>query len=161
ELEIMWLIFYVIMLYKSGSNLNYQKQCVFKVILSMTILPVTTSAEIQPWKGNPWEGNPWEGDPWEGSTFEGEEEKEEWVEKEETNQLDPEVLEKLKEEGLGKEETEKLKNIENLENIKYTDPALWEFLTNGKEVENYFKRVGIGLKDTFVGLWGRDEKGNK
>ncbi|MCP3738036.1 hypothetical protein, partial [Rossellomorea sp. BNER] len=25
-LEIMWLIFYVIMLYKSGSNLNYQKQ---------------------------------------------------------------------------------------------------------------------------------------
>ncbi|MCP3742448.1 hypothetical protein [Rossellomorea sp. BNER] len=135
--------------------------CTFMAILllSMTILPVTTSAEIQPWKGNPWEGNPWEGDPWEGSTFEGEEEKEEWVEKEATDELDPEVLEKLKEEGLGKEEIEKLKNIENLESIKYTDPALWEFLTNGKEVENYFKRVGIGLKDTFIGLWEGTKKG--
>nr|WP_239587824.1 pre-toxin TG domain-containing protein [Bacillus pakistanensis] len=125
----------------------------------MTILPVTTSAEIQPWKGNPWEGNPWEGDPWEGSTFEGEEEKVEWVEKEATDELDPEVLEKLKEEGLGKEEIEKIKNIENLESIKYTDPELWEFLTNGNEIENYFKRIGIGLKDTFIGLWEGTKEG--
>ncbi|MBM7585885.1 hypothetical protein JOC86_002427 [Bacillus pakistanensis] len=135
--------------------------CTFMAILllSMTILPVTTSAEIQPWKGNPWEGNPWEGDPWEGSTFEGEEEKVEWVEKEATDELDSEVLEKLKEEGLGKEEIEKLKNIENLESIKYTDPELWEFLTNGNEIENYFKRIGIGLKDTFIGLWEGTKEG--
>jgi hypothetical protein len=117
----------------------------------MTILPVTTSAEIQPWKGNPWEG----------STFEGEEEKEEWGEKEATDQHDPELLEKLKEEGLGKEEIENIKNIENLESIKYTDPEPWEFLTNGNEVENYFKRVGIGLKDTFVGLWEGTNKGTR
>ncbi|MBM7585891.1 hypothetical protein JOC86_002433 [Bacillus pakistanensis] len=133
--------------------------CVFIAILSLTILPVTTSAEIQPWKGNPWEGNPWEGDPWKGSPFEGEEEKVEWVEKEATDELDPEVLEKLKEEGLGKEEIEKIKNIENLESIKYTDPELWEFLTNGNEIENYFKRIGIGLNDTFVGLWEGTKEG--
>jgi hypothetical protein len=96
------------------------------------------SPEIQPWKGNPWEE----------STFEGLEENEEWFKKQTTDELDSEVLEKLKEEGL-----------ENLESIKYTDSELWEFLTNGNEVENYFKRVGIGLKDTFVGLWDGTKKG--
>ncbi|MCP3742653.1 hypothetical protein [Rossellomorea sp. BNER] len=111
---------------------------------------VITSAEIQPWKGNSWEGNPWEGDPWEGSIFEGEEEKEEWVEKEATDELDPKVLEKLKEEGLGKEEIEKLKNIENLESIKYTDPELWEFLTGRYRIKGYLRR-----------FMGRDEKRNE
>jgi Pre-toxin TG len=113
------------------------------LILLSTILPISTSADIQPWKGNPWEGSPWEGTPWNGDVIEFENESPE-VDKGDIEYLDPVLLEELEHRGWEKED---------IENLQYTDPDLWEFLTSSQEWDNYFKRVGNGIGDTATGIW--------